>query len=156
MNAIELLKEEHQEVMRMIDELETSDEEMASDPLDTEIFNRLNESLKMHTRMEEEIFYPAMEQFNETRQMVQDSYKDHDQIDQFLAQLSALPPAEEQFQETLSDLRDAVENHVEQEEGEMFPKAEELLDLNRLNEMGRQMQEMKTSGKAAAATTRRK
>ncbi len=156
MNATELLKEDHQEVMRMIAELESADDEAGTDPLDTEIFNRLNESLKMHTRMEEEIFYPAMEQFNDTRQMVQEAYKEHDQVDQFLARLATLAPNQEQFQDTLSELRDAIEHHVDEEEGELFPKAEELLDQKKLNEMGRRMQEMKSSSKTAAATMKRK
>ncbi len=156
MNAIELLKEDHQEALRLIDELETVDEDGDADPTDTENFNRLNEALKMHTRIEEEIFYPTMEEFNETRLMVHEAYKEHDQIEQLLAQLSSIAPNREEFQDTLSELRDTIEIHVEEEEGELFLRAEEVLDRNRLNEMGRRMQEMKGGGRTVAASTRRK
>jgi hemerythrin-like domain-containing protein len=55
----------------------------------------------------------------------------------------------------LTELRDSVEHHVEEEENEMFPKAEKVLGESRLQEMGRQMEQMK-QGKSATATNRRK
>lgn len=156
MNAIELLKEDHQEALRLMTELETAAEEAGTDPTYTETFNKLNQALKMHTRIEEEVFYPAMEEFNEMRDLVRESYKEHDQMDQLLMQLSTMAPNEEEFQETLAELRDAVEHHIEEEEGEMVPKAEELCNQSRLQEMGRKMEEIKNDSRRVAATMRRK
>ena len=156
MTALELLKEDHQEAINLIGELETADDEMGTDPRDTENFNRLNEALKLHTRMEEEIFYPAMEELEETRDLARAAYKERQMIDHLLAQLSTMSPSEEEFQDTLSELRDAIERHIEEEEGELFPKAEELCGQNRLNEMGRQMVWMKNNSRVRATTMRRR
>ncbi|MFN7945096.1 MAG: hemerythrin domain-containing protein [Blastocatellia bacterium] len=156
MNAIEMLKEDHQEAFRLIEELETADDETGTDPTYTETFNKLNRALKMHTRVEEEVLYPAMEEFNETRDLIRESYKEHDQVEQLLAQLSTLAPNEEEFQDILAELRDAVEHHVDEEEGELFPKVEELCNQSRLQEMGRRMEEIKGNTQKVAATMRRK
>ncbi|HZS04221.1 MAG TPA: hemerythrin domain-containing protein [Blastocatellia bacterium] len=156
MNAIELLKEDHQEVMRFIEELEGADDEAGTDPTDTETYNKLAQALKLHTRMEEEVFYPVMEGFSETREMIREAYKEHDQVDHLLAQLSTMAPNEEEFQDVLAELRDSIEHHVEEEEGELFPKAEELCGQERLNEMARQMEKMKNSRTVAATMRQRK
>lgn len=158
MTAIELLKEDHQEAMRLIEELETAGEVEgeSADSTDTETFNKLNQALRMHTRIEEDVFYPAMERFDQTRDLIRDAYQEHDKVDQLLAQLSTLAPDEEGFQNTLAELRDAIEHHVDEEEGELFPKAEELCDQKQLQEMGRQMEVMKNDSRVVAATMRRK
>ncbi len=156
MNAIELLKEDHQMARSLITELETADDQAGTDPTQTETFNKLQQALKLHTRMEEELFYPALEGFAETKDLVGEAYQEHDQVDQLLAQLSALAPNEEDFQDTLTELRADIEHHVEEEENEMFPQAEELLGQSRLEEMGRQMQAMKDNTQQVAATMRRR
>lgn len=145
MNAIELLKQDHQEALNVLDELEIADEELeeteSAQALQT--FTRLQSLLKLHTRLEEEIFYPALEQFNETRDLVRQSYRAHEQVDELLAQLGNLDPIDEAFQELLLELRDSLDQHIEEEEGEMFPQAEELCGATRLDELGQQMELLK-------------
>jgi hemerythrin-like domain-containing protein len=156
MTALELLKEDHQEVINLIGELEAADDETEMEPRDTGNFNRLSEAIKLHSRMEEEIFYPAMEEFEETREQARAAFKEHQMVDHLLAQLATLSPSEDEFQETLAELRDAMERHIEEEEGELFPKAEELCGQSRLDEMERQMVWMKNNSRVRAATTRRR
>jgi hemerythrin superfamily protein len=60
------------------------------------------------------------------------------------------PRAAGDFTGKLSELRRNVEDHVDEEEGEMFPKAEQLLGQFRLQEMGRQMEQMKKGQSATA------
>ncbi|HXG67941.1 MAG TPA: hemerythrin domain-containing protein [Blastocatellia bacterium] len=154
MNAIELLKKDHQEAMELMDQLEGMGASAAGAG-QKELFQRLKNALKLHTSIEEEIFYPAMEKFDEARDMVAEAYQDHEAVDQLLAEMSTLPPGDQEFMDRLAELRDNVENHVDEEEGEMFPQAEQLIGQSRLQEMGRQMQQRK-QGRSAAATTSRK
>jgi len=156
MTALELLKEDHQEVINLIGELETADDETETGPRDTENFNRLTQAIKLHARMEEEVFYPAMEEFEATRGLAHEAYKEHQMVDHLLAQLATLSPSDDEFQDTLAELRDAIERHIEEEEGELFPKTEELCGQSRLNEMERQMVWMKNNSRVRAATTRRR
>jgi hemerythrin-like domain-containing protein len=155
MTALELLKEDHQELINLIGELEAADDETEASPRDTENFNRLNAAIKLHIRMEEEVFYPAMEELEETRELMREAFKEHQMVDHLLAQLSTMSPGDEEFQDTLSELRDIVERHIEEEEGELFQKAEELCGPSRLDEMGRQMVWMKNNSRVRVATSRR-
>jgi hemerythrin-like domain-containing protein len=156
MNSIEILREDHQEALALIAELEAVDTEMETEPTDTENFNRLNELMKLHSRIEEELFYPAMEEIDETRKIVELFYDEHKRLDQLLAQLSTKAPGEEEFQDLLAEFRSFLEIHIEEEEEEVFPKAEESLGQSRLNEIGRQILEMMNSSQKSAASTRRR
>jgi hemerythrin-like domain-containing protein len=68
--------------------------------------------------------------------------------------MQTLDPGNDEFMDKLTELRDSVEHHVEEEESELFPKSQKVLGQARLEEMGRQMEQMKT-GKSATATNRR-
>lgn len=156
MIATEVLKKDHQKVISLIDELEAADDQVGTDPTYTETFNHLNELLNMHTRIEEEVFYPAMKEFDESRDLVREFQKEHKEVVQMLSQLSTMAPNVEQFQEVLSDLRESIEQHVDAEENELFPIAEELCGQSKLQEMGRRMQEIREDRRAQAATIRRR
>ncbi|HXG91677.1 MAG TPA: hemerythrin domain-containing protein [Blastocatellia bacterium] len=150
MNAIELLKKDHKEATGLMDQIETADK---GDRSAKDLFMRLKHALTLHTQMEEQIFYPALRNHEETRDMIEESLKEHQEVDQILAEMTNLNPHNDDFIDKLSELRDAVEHHVDEEENEMFPKAEKVLGQSRLDEMGRQMQQMKQS-KSATATTK--
>ncbi|HJQ71305.1 MAG TPA: hemerythrin domain-containing protein [Blastocatellia bacterium] len=152
MNAIELLKQDHQEAAGMMDELETADK--GSMNTTREMFKQLKDALTLHTQIEEQVFYPALEQHEETRDMVGEAHSEHDEVKEMLAEMSTMSPGSDEFMDKLTELRDSVEHHVEEEENEMFPKAEQVLGQSRLQEMGRQMEQMK-QGRSATATNRR-
>jgi hemerythrin-like domain-containing protein len=147
MNVVELLREDHEEALQLIEELEGVDEKIATDPTDTENFNKLHQALRLHTEVEENFFYPVMEEFDEAKQLVEEAYQDHDRIDRLLTQLTTTAPNEAEFQETLAELRNNLEHHIEVEEGGLFPSAEELFEEVELEELGRQMEEMKSNHK---------
>ena len=151
MNAIELLKQDHKEARGLMDQIETADK---GDRSAKDLFMRLKHALTLHTQIEEKIFYPALRDHDETSDMIEESFREHEEVDQLLAEMTALNPRNDDFTDKLVELRDAVEHHVDEEESEMFPKAEKILGRERLVEMGRQMQQMKQS-QSAAATTRR-
>lgn len=145
MNALELLKQDHQEASNMMDKLEMNDQS------DMQMFSQLKQALTLHTKMEETLLYPALEEHEETRDMVQEAYEEHQTVDEILAEMSGLAPTNEDFTRKLAELRENVMHHVKEEENEMFPKVEQVLGRDRLQEMGRQMQQMKM-GKSATAT----
>lgn len=143
MTAIELLKNDHAEAASMMDELEGAGGASAG----RETFDRLKGALTLHTKLEEQIFYPALEEFDETRDLIQRAYDEHRQVDELLSRLGG---QRGDWEGDLRELRGAVERHVDEEENGLFPKAERLLGESRLQEMGRRMEEMKR-GRAATA-----
>ena len=147
MIATEILKQDHREAMGLIERLESINEGSGAGGSKEELFGKLKNALKLHTKLEEQIFYPALENFDETRDLIKESYKEHREVDQLLAEMN---PTAGDFADKLSELRGDIEHHVKEEEGEMFPKAEQLLGQSRLREMGRQMDEMKRGQSATA------
>jgi small-conductance mechanosensitive channel len=145
MNAIELLKQDHQEASNMLAQLEGQGAD-GGNP-DMNLFNQLKNALTLHTEMEEQIFYPALENFDETREQVQHAYKEHKEVDGLLARLSN-PGGD--WQAGLSELKSNVEHHVREEETDMFPKALRLLGEERLRELGERMRNMKRGQPATA------
>ncbi|MCA1605732.1 MAG: hypothetical protein LC775_09725 [Acidobacteria bacterium] len=68
-------------------------------------------------------------------------------MDELLTKMSG---QSEDWEDQLSELKGDIEHHVDEEESEMFPQAEELLGQRRLQETGRQMEEMKRGQSATA------
>ena len=147
MTATDILKQDHREAMGLFERLESIQEGSGAGGSKDKLFNQLEEALKLHTKLEGQVFYPALEKFDETRDLVKEVYQEHREVDQLLAEMS---PAGGDFEGKLSKLCRNVEDHVDEEEGEMFPKAEQLLGQARLQEMGRQMDEMKKGQSATA------
>lgn len=141
MNATELLKQDHREVDSLIAELEGASGDTAGSY--TATFTKLKTALTLHADAEEHIFYPAMEQFEETEDLTEEAYAEHDEVKQLLEDMTGLNPGDEDFQTLLAQLKDSVQHHVEEEESEMFPKAEELLGDETLETMGDEIEAFK-------------
>ena len=150
MNATELLKQDHREVDSLIAELEGASGDTAGSYSAT--FQKLKTSLTVHAEAEEQIFYPAMDQFEETEELTEEAYSEHDEVKQLLEDMTGLNPGDEEFQELLAQLKESVQHHVEEEESEMFPKAEELLGEETLETMGDEIEALK--GEASGGTSR--
>jgi hemerythrin-like domain-containing protein len=156
MTATELLKNDHQKAMGLIGELEAADRQVGTVQTNVDVFNHLNELLMMHALIIEEVLYPAMKEFDESRDLARSLRKGHKEFERLLSHLSTMAPNVEEFQRTLADLRESVERHIDEEENELFPLAEELCGPGRLQEMGGRMREMKYNSRAKVAAIRRR
>lgn len=159
MNAIEMLIREHEEVANMFDELENTNEDQittadANTPIvqaRIDLFRKLKNALTMHSREEEQVFYPALENFDETRDLITEAYREHGEVEQMLEEISALNPTNDQWLDKIIELRENVEHHVAEEEDELFPQVEELFDEQKLQQLGAEMEAVK-NGRAATTT----
>src|SRR5215212_198798 len=141
MNAFQLLKEDHQKVSGIFQQLEPTTER--AEKTRTELFTKLNEELSVHARIEETIFYPAIKQAAETREIVLEGFEEHHVVKMLLGELEAMPVDTEEWAAKLKVLQENVEHHVEEEEQEMFQKAREVLSEDDIDRLGAQMEEMK-------------
>jgi hemerythrin superfamily protein len=138
MNAIELLKADHDKVDLLFQKVKATEEDEHK-----ALFEKIREELEIHTHIEETIFYPKMKEEPELEDIVLEGIEEHHQAKMFLRELAALADDSEKFEPKLKVLMEDVEHHVMEEEGEMFPKAQELFDEATLDELGKQMQEEK-------------
>jgi hemerythrin superfamily protein len=143
-NALELLKEDHQKVKKLFTQAEQDQKQQKS------LFNQIKQELETHTFIEETVFYPAMEKHEELKDMVLESIEEHRQVKTLLKEMENLASDSEKFEPKLKVLRENVEHHAEEEEeGKMFPKVRGILDEGALAKLGEQLQAAKSKRKAA-------
>ncbi|HXJ54767.1 MAG TPA: hemerythrin domain-containing protein [Burkholderiales bacterium] len=129
--AIELLKEQHDKVKKALKEFEKLDRE------DTETQKQLVqtvcEDLKVHTTLEEELFYPAAREAIDDEDLMNEAQVEHETAKMLIEQLENMGPDDPNFRATFSVLGEYVLHHVKEEEGEMFPEVKKTdLDLEEL------------------------
>jgi hemerythrin superfamily protein len=136
MNAIQLLKDDHRKVERLFQKVKADQEGKQHQ----ELFEQIKAELEVHTHIEETIFYPKLKEEKELEDIVMEGIEEHHQAKMFLRELSNLKEDSEKFEPKLKVLMEDITHHVQEEEGKMFPKTEEILDEATLNELGAQME----------------
>jgi len=140
MDALELLKQDHQKVKELFKQGQQTENRKEQ----KQIFKEIKSELETHARIEETIFYPAMEEHEELKDMVLESLEEHKQMKTVLRELSRLSANSERFKPKFKVLKDNVEHHaVEEEEGKMFPKIRDLIDRNELEQLGQELEAAK-------------
>lgn len=139
MNAIELLKDDHDKVDRLFQKVKATEEGEEH----KELFKKIKAELDAHTHIEEKIFYPRLKQEEELEDITLEGIEEHHQAKMFLRELAGLSEDSEKFEPKLKVLMEDITHHVQEEEGEMFPKVEKILGADELNELGNLMTEEK-------------
>lgn len=150
MNAFALLKADHEKVAGILETIEGTTERAVKGR--GELFARLKAELELHAMIEEEIFYPALEDTEEAREITLEAYEEHRLVKQLLAELEAEPKDSEEWTAKFTVLKENVEHHVEEEEGELFKKARQALSAEEIETLGEQLQNAKQQNKSAAAS----
>ena len=142
MQAIDMLKADHAKVQELFRQFEAAgtDASQERQHLAEQIFTEI----EVHSTLEEEIFYPAVQAKAEEdmQDLVADSLEDHHVVKTLIAELRALDPSHDQYVIKFEELWESVEEHVGEEEDEMFPEAAEALG-DELTRLGTQMEERK-------------
>jgi hemerythrin superfamily protein len=142
MNALNLLKKDHASVKTLFsrfDRTGKTDLEKRND-----LLAQIRREVQIHSRAEEEIFYPALKALNgEGRKLVSQALNDHREIEDLLTQISRLKLTAKNFDDRFESLIESVDHHIEEEEGEIFRFAEENCSEQQLEDLGRQIQERK-------------
>jgi hemerythrin-like domain-containing protein len=137
-DAIQLLKADHREVEGMFRDFEKTNGEVTKGRLAEKICL----ALKVHTQIEEEIFYPAARDALSDEDMVDEAVVEHAAAKDLIAEIEAMEPGEDLFDAKVKVLSEQIEHHVEEEEKEMFPKLQKT-DMD-MRALGLRMAERKT------------
>jgi len=140
-DAIELLKEDHRSVEKIFKEFEKLHEDDADDESKRALVERACAALTVHTRIEEEIFYPAVRDVLRDEILNEEALIEHATAKDLIASLEGLEPGEPFYDATFTVLAEYVKHHVKEEETEMFPQVKKA-KLN-LDELGAQMKQRK-------------
>ena len=149
MNAIELLKEDHDKVDKLFEKFKADED---ADHRDT--FEKIKAELDVHTHIEETIFYPKLiaDGDEELKKITLEGIEEHRQAKMFLRELASLADESEKFQPKFKVLMEDITHHVQEEEGQMFPMIKEQFDEYTLQMLGDEMdKEKKAFGKSQKA-----
>ena len=138
MNALDLLKSQHREVEDLFEQYEKAGEE----ELDTKelLFVQIADALSAHASIEERFFYPSVKA-EDTEEILHESLEEHLSAKRLIADLLDMKVGEEEFDAKMKVLKEQVEHHVEEEEGELFPKVRKLMDASSLESLGAIMEQ---------------
>ena len=137
MDALTLLKDDHDKVKGMLDKLDKTTER--AEVTRTEGLQALKQELTIHETIEEEILYPALKEFAKTRDIALEAYEEHHVVDSILAELEETPVDDETWAAKLTVMKENLEHHIEEEEDEMFKQARQVMDEGELSELGDRM-----------------
>ena len=125
MDALTLLKKDHDEVKKMLKDLDATTDRAIKTRQD--LFGRLRFSLTVHEQMEEAVLYPALKEHAETKEIVLEAYEEHDVVDTILAELERTPFDDETWKAKLTVMRENLLHHIEEEEDEMFGQVRDVV-----------------------------
>ncbi|MGE5639977.1 MAG: hemerythrin domain-containing protein [Clostridia bacterium] len=148
-DAIDLLKQDHDKVEKAFKQFEKMDRE--DEQACSELVRTVCEDLKVHTTLEEEIFYPAARDAIDDDDIMNEAAVEHETAKMLIEQLENMQPDDPNYHATFTVLGEYVLHHVKEEETEMFPQVKKSdLDLDALGEQMRARKE-ELSGQTAEA-----
>jgi predicted DNA-binding protein len=143
MNAITLLEADHAKVKRLLTELDSTTERGIKTR--AELFATIKGELTLHEIVEEEIFYPALKAHPKAKDIVLEGYQEHHVVDLLMSELESLDVSDETWGAKATVMKENIEHHIEEEEGEMFRQARQVLDAAELDDLGARMEARKAS-----------
>jgi hemerythrin superfamily protein len=141
MDALKLLERDHRKVEKLFAEIEKAPKGKRE-----ELFKEIKTELTVHSELEEQLLYPAAREAKPTHELALESFEEHKQVKNALADLSETDKSTDSWLAGVTVLMEDVQHHVKEEEGELFPKIRrDVLSKEKLEEIGAQMESMKAS-----------
>lgn len=145
-DAISLLKQDHQKVKELLGKLvDTGD---GAQKTRADLLEKISKELHIHTKIEEDVFYPAFRDAGkqDEKKMFYEAIEEHRAAeDLVLPDLEKTDPGSVEFAGRAKVLKELIETHADEEESDIFPKAQQLFDADQLSSMGQKMMELKQS-----------
>jgi hypothetical protein len=151
MDAITLLKGDHDRIKDLIARIEGADDRAVKSRGTS--FKQLVHELAVHEGLEEELLYPALRDHEKTHDLVLESYEEHHVLDQLVAEMEELPVADETWSAKLTVLKENLEHHIGEEEHDLFKSAKRILGKAGLVELGLAMERMRRAAERAGVLT---
>jgi len=132
-DAIAVLKHDHRQLLPLLVELKE-----ATGARRNRLYEQVEEMLKTHTSVEEEIFYPAFRdaaQSEDDRRKYHEATEEHRAADMVLREVGSASE-DDVFAARAKVLHELVRHHAQEEEESMFPRARELFPPGELKQLG--------------------
>lgn len=124
-----ILRDDHRKVKELFSKYEKIGDEAVAD-LRMDLYLEIRKELSIHSDIEEEIFYPAIESLRskdeQAGERVREARVAHQEVQTLLDELGELQPEDEVFDDRMKSLIESVTEHADKEEEEIFPYFDEL------------------------------
>jgi hemerythrin superfamily protein len=118
-DALELLEQDHREVEELFDQF---DELGDNTRKKGEIAGKICQALKVHTQIEEEIFYPRAREATKDDDLIDEAVVEHAGVKHLIQEIEGMRAGEDLYDAKLRVLEEMVKRHVQEEEEELFPE----------------------------------
>lgn len=124
-DACSLLDADHKNVKKMFTAYEelTKSKAASASQKKRELADQICMALTVHTRIEEEIFYPAVREAIKETDMLDEAEVEHASAKDLIAQIQDASDVDDKFDAKVKVLGEYIDHHVKEERNEMFPKA---------------------------------
>ncbi|HKO86685.1 MAG TPA: hemerythrin domain-containing protein [Actinomycetota bacterium] len=138
-DAVALIKADHRRVEQLFREFEEAGDRAYK--ARQQLVERMIRELEVHATIEEETYYPAVEAKakKDGKELVAEAVEEHHVVKILLGELAGMSAEDEAFDAKVTVLMENVRHHVEEEEEEMLPQSEEVLDKEELTRLGKEM-----------------
>ena len=119
-NVFEMLKTDHRHVQGLFTKFEDADTRARGAIADETLT-----ALEVHAALEEELVYPAIAEVIDDEELVKEAKEEHHVAKLLIKELRKMDAEDEGFSTKFKVLGELVGHHIEEEEGEMFPQAQE-------------------------------
>jgi hemerythrin superfamily protein len=118
-SALELLKQDHREVEQLFQSFEEADGKSRQGIADEAI-----KALEAHTKIEEVVVYPAIREATTEEDLVDEAKEEHHVVALMIKELKKLKASAEGYKAKFTVMSELVKHHIEAEEKEIFPAAQ--------------------------------
>ena len=137
MDAIEIIKEQHREVLELFEEYEKAKDRAPE--LRRRLVETIGDKLAIHMKLEEELVYPTIRGKKIDTNLIKEALEEHLSVKRLLADLLDMDPGDEQFGAKVLVLKEQLEHHLDEEEDEILPKIRRQIGTLRLERLGDEM-----------------
>lgn len=140
MNALTILKQDHNNVDALFTRFEQTDDTTTK----RDIVDKIIEQLSVHAAVEEQLLYPAVREcLADAEPDVLEALEEHHVVKWTLSELEKMKPTDERFDAKVTVLIESVRHHVEEEEEQLFPKVREAMTVEQLEQLGEALEKAK-------------
>lgn len=119
-DVFEMLKTDHRHVQDLFTRFEDADKRTRAS-----IAEETLTALEVHAALEEELVYPAIAEVLEDEETINEAKEEHHVAKLLIKELHKMDAGDEGFATKFKVLGELVSHHIEEEEGEVFPQAQE-------------------------------
>jgi hemerythrin superfamily protein len=149
MDIFNQIKQDHEKTRQLATQIEALSDEQSEER--ERLFSKFREELLLHAHSEEKAFYKPLEKFDETSEEIEHAYEEHEEAENLLEQIAATDAGSPEWITLFRKLRQSLEHHMQEEENEMFRRAQKVVDDNDAEAMSEKMEEFKEEERETVA-----